>query len=226
MSHHGKETPVKSIQDNLAAIQRHLRPGVTLIGIAKGQSDSAVQEALNSGLTDIGENYAQELLEHFGEKGVIWHFVGHLQTKKVRQIIDKVDWIHSVDSEKLAVEINKQAERIGKRQKILIEVNLGGEKNKSGVSETQLKALSQLCTELPHVELKGLMLLPPFETDAEKTRPLFRRLKQLKEELNESFKTKIRLSELSMGMSHDFLIAMEEGATFVRLGTALFGKRQ
>ncbi|MDO8643413.1 MAG: YggS family pyridoxal phosphate-dependent enzyme, partial [bacterium] len=216
------------LSSRLNQIRSKLRPNVRLIAVSKGQTVEKIWQAVQAGQIDFGENYAQELLGHY-TPSLRWHFIGHLQRNKVRSIIDKVTLIHSVDSPSLATEINKQAAKIGKRQDILIEValatQLSSEQEKSGVSEEELFALVSHCNQLEAVRLCGLMTVPPFQEEPEKVRPYFAKLRNLRDEINRKTLYKEPLTELSIGMSHDFEVAQEEGATMVRIGTAIFGER-
>ena len=153
-----------------------------------------------------------------------WHMIGHLQTNKARDAVALFELIHSVDSAKLAAELDKWAGRAGKTQPILLEINVSGEASKSGLKPEDLAATLEQINALPRIEIRGLMTMAPFAEDAEKARPHFRRLRELRDEMENRFG--VRLPELSMGMSHDFEAAVEEGATMVRIGTAIFGERR
>ena len=193
---------------------------VTLIAVTKLHSPEEINIAIDNGVADIGENKVQEILEKYDKvKPVRWHLIGHLQTNKVKYIIDKVDLIHSVDSLKLAQEIQKRAEQHGKIMDILIQVNSAEEESKFGVSseetENLIREIGETC---PNVKIKGLMCIAPFEEDMEEARPFFREVKEI-------FNRHADFKYLSMGMSNDFPVAIEEGATMVRIGTAIFGNR-
>lgn len=208
--------------------------GVRLIGVTKGKSAEDIAKALKIGLVDIGENYVQEwqakqtqLRQNLGpEPGqILWHFIGHLQSNKVKIVVGQVEWIHTVDSLKLATKISQAAGEVGCTQKILLEVNLAKELAKSGFTPKALpKALAPL-SALPYLSIMGLMAIPPLEENPEKSRPYFRQLKSMLDECNQTGVFSNALTELSMGMSQDFIVAIEEGATMVRIGTALFGPR-
>ncbi len=237
------------IQENLERIRQKIdaacrRAGrspaeVTLVGVAKGQSIERIAEAVTAGLTDIGENYAQEFLKHVGallagpshgaHQGAPlqprWHFVGHLQRNKVKQVIGPVGLIHSLDSLELANEIERHSAGLEKSQPVLIEVNLGGEKTKSGIDPNAVGPSVIALNDRLHLSLKGLMGIPPWGTDPEESRPFFRKLRQILDEINRQRLYKEPLTELSIGMTSDFEIAIEEGATLVRIGTGLFGVR-
>lgn len=200
---------------------------VRLVAVTKAQPIEKIREVIGAGQRDFGENYAQELVEHYGaaQQPVHWHFIGHLQRNKVRLIIDKVDLIHSLDSYELAVEIDKRAKTISKIQPVLIEVNLGGEETKSGIAPEVVFPLVEKINSLDHLDLKGLMTIPPYRPDPEEVRPFFRRLREIRDAINAQRLYKHPLTELSMGMTHDFEVAIEEGATIVRIGTGIFGER-
>ena len=218
------------------ALDRAGRRGQTvrLIGVTKGKSAENIAQALRLGLRDIGENYLQEwqgkqaqLNQILGAeaKDIVWHFIGHLQSNKVRGVVGQAEWIHTVDSLKLASKISQAAGAVGCSQKILLEVNLAAEPTKSGFPPSELsKALAPLAA-LPHLSIAGLMAIPPMAEDPEKSRPYFRQLKSTLDECNRSGVFTKPFTELSMGMSQDFMVAIEEGATMVRVGTALFGPR-
>jgi hypothetical protein len=207
---------------------------VRLIGVTKKQSAELIRAAWAEGLGDFGENYVQEwqikqdrLRQDWGAKAdqITWHFIGHLQGNKVKAVVGRVDWIHTVDSVKLAEKISRTAGEVGCIQKVLIEVNLAAEPSKSGFTPAQLPSDLHRLAALPHLSWRGLMAIPPETTDGESNRPYFRRLKSLLDECNQTGVLTEPLTELSMGMSQDFEVAIEEGATMVRIGTALFGPR-
>jgi PLP dependent protein len=193
---------------------------IQLIGVSKTFSAEIVRHAIEAGLDVIGENYIQEAREKIAllsSYPVSWHFIGHLQRNKAKYAVKLFDLIHTVDSVTLAEEINRQAAKINKIQQILIQVNLGNEESKSGVLPDDAMTLMQDISRFNHLCVKGLMAIPPFFDDPEQIRPYFRTLRKLRNMLN--------LKELSMGMSSDFKTAIEEGATLVRIGTAIFGER-
>ena len=200
---------------------------VRLIAVSKTQPASAISAATAAGQRLFGENYVQELTTKLDAipEPVEWHFIGSLQSNKVKYLAGRVAMIHSVDRLSLAEEIERQWGKIGQRADILLEVNLGDESSKGGVRPDALPALTAAVVRLPHLRLRGLMALPPLLDDAEAVRPYFRRLHTLVAELSAAFPD-LELTELSMGMSHDFEVAIEEGATLVRVGTAIFGARQ
>lgn len=195
---------------------------ITLVGASKTQPAARLREFYESGLRDFGENYIQEgigKVRDFREHGLnaTWHFIGALQSNKARDAVAHFELIHSVDRLSLARELDKEARKIGKMQRVLLQVNLGGEGSKAGVSPGELGALFGEVSRLENLRVEGLMSLPPFLDDLEAMRPFHRQLRELGAELG--------LKSLSMGMSADFEVAIEEGATHVRLGTALFGGR-
>ena len=215
----------KKIDDKCAEIGRNPNE-IKLIAVSKNFSTDSINQAFDAGLREFGENKAQELNSKFDVLGnkVIWHFIGHLQSNKVKFAVRSAEYIHSVDSLSLAKEINKKSEQINKVQKILLQVKTSEEETKSGVeSEEELFSLVDSCKELSNVELKGLMTIAPFTDNEEEIRKSFGYLCKLKDVLNKKgFKN---IKELSMGMSSDFEIAIEEGATMLRIGSAIFGQR-
>mgnify|MGYP001084844177 CR=1 FL=1 len=201
---------------------------VRLLAVSKTHPAEAVQEAVAAGQLLFGENYVQEFLAKAEavKAPVQWHFIGHLQSNKVKYLPEKVSLIHSVDRLSLAEEISLQWGKRGLTADILVEVNLGGEASKSGVTETELVLLLRQLATLPHLAVRGLMTLPPWLDDPEAVRPYFRRLHDLARQVDSLALPGVTMHELSMGMSHDFAVAIEEGATLVRIGTAIFGQRE
>lgn len=201
---------------------------VKLIAISKTHGSARVLEALAAGVTDLGENRVQEAeskINEIGRDAARWHLVGHLQTNKARRAVELFDVIHSVDSVALVQKLERLCVEIGRRElPVLVQVDLAGEQTKSGVDSASLPPLLDAFAGCDRVRLVGLMTLPPFFEDPECTRPFFKALRDLRDEL----KTQTRFrgpGELSMGMSHDFEVAIEEGATMVRVGTSIFGER-
>lgn len=201
---------------------------VQLIAVTKNHDVAAMREAIDAGATEIGENRIQEAKDKFGtlERTVKWHLIGHLQTNKARQAVKIFDLIHSVDSEHLAREIDKEAGKIGKCQDILVQVNLAKEDSKSGIYREDLRALLDVIDTLEHVRLCGLMCIAPNYEDVEKCRPLFRAMHEIYTAVKEIPFKRANIKYLSMGMTHDYEIAVEEGANLVRVGTGIFGPRQ
>ncbi len=201
---------------------------VTLVAVSKTFPAEAIRAAHELGLRDFGENRVQEWEGKRKEladiHGATWHLIGHLQSNKARRAAEIFDRVDSVDGLSLAQKLDAAAEAAGKQLGILIEVNLGGEESKSGVSEKELGELAEGIASLAHLELLGLMTVPPFFEDPERARPFFAKLRGLRDELNG--KLERSLPVLSMGMSDDFEIAIEEGTTEIRVGSALFGARQ
>ena len=200
---------------------------VRLVGAAKTVPVERLRPVVAAGLAIVGENYLQEAKAKIAalDLPVSWHFIGHLQTNKAAAAVKLFDLIHSVDRPSLAQALDRAAARLGKVQDILLEVNLGGEATKSGVAPEELAALLQCCAGLPHLRVRGLMTMPPWRPDPEEVRPYFRQLRQARDQLQALHLPGVELAELSMGMSDDFAVAIEEGATLVRIGTALFGRR-
>jgi pyridoxal phosphate enzyme (YggS family) len=202
---------------------------VRLVAVGKTQSADRVREAIRAGATIIGESYIQEARQKFEQlvdMTVQWHFIGHLQSNKAKYAVRIFDLIHSVDSIKLAEELNKQAQKIGKRQSILVQVNIGDEASKSGLAEKEAAGHITRIAEMENLQLRGLMTMPPFFDNPEKARPYFAALRRLRDAVVSNAKATSDTTELSMGMTGDFEVAIDEGATLVRIGTALFGARQ
>ena len=201
---------------------------VRLVAVSKTMSADRVREAIESGITVLGENYIQEAAAKIAElsnDSVSWHFIGHLQTNKAKYAVRLFDLIHSADSLRLARELNKQAGKIGKIQNILVQVNIGEEASKSGAHMKNAENLIREISLLENLSVRGLMSIPPFYNEPEKVRPCFSQLRELRNRIRESAMTNISMDELSMGMTGDFEAAIEEGATLVRIGTAIFGER-
>lgn len=201
------------------------RAELTLIAVSKTMPPDLIKEAKQAGLIHFGENKAQEFRDktQLVNDTIIWHFIGHLQTNKVKYVINSADYIHSVDSIKLAEEINKRAAKSEKVQKILLEVNTSDEEAKYGLKdEKELLPVLEYCKNSAHLEPVGLMTMAPFIEEEKILRTCFARLRSLKEKMNDKG---FGLKELSMGMTNDYHIAIEEGATMLRIGTAIFGDR-
>jgi hypothetical protein len=189
-----------------------------------------LRHALDAGLRDLGENRLQEAdakIREVGPSAARWHLIGHLQANKARRAVQLFDLIHTLDSAALAERLDRLCQTEGRRElPVLIQVDLGGEETKSGTSVEELPLVVEAVTAAEHLSLRGLMTLPPFFEDAERVRPFFQRLRELRDAFSARLAFGDRAVELSMGMSHDFEIAIEEGATMVRVGTAIFGERQ
>ncbi len=201
---------------------------VTLVAVTKTFPPEVVREAVRAGIPDIGENYVQELLEKrdvLAAEDVRWHFIGHLQTNKVKQIAGWVAMVHALDSPALAAELERRGAQAGRVIDCLIEVNTTGEGSKFGVSPEKTIDLVRSLAGLRNVRLAGLMTIGPFLPDPEGSRPMFRTLRELRDEAARLGQPNAGMEHLSMGMTGDFEVAIEEGATMVRIGTALFGRR-
>jgi pyridoxal phosphate enzyme (YggS family) len=225
---------IEGIQERLAAVRRRIetaaarsgRPSsaVTLVAVCKTMPAAAIREAVSAGVKILGENRVQEAREKIEALpgAAEWHLIGHLQTNKAKLAVGLFDCIHSLDSVRLAQELGRHAEEAGRRLRCLVEVNVGEETQKSGAAAAEVRPLLEAARRLPQLSIQGLMTIPPFLPDSESVRPFFRRLRDLRDRLESEGWT---LPDLSMGMSHDFEVAIEEGATLVRIGTAIFGSR-
>ena len=200
---------------------------VTLIAVSKTKPGSDLMEAYQEGCREFGENKVQELVDKYEvmPKDIHWHMIGHLQTNKVKYIVDKVTMIHSVDSIKLAREISKEAQKKQVTVSILIEVNVAGEESKFGVSMEEAEPLIRKIALLDGIKICGLMTIAPYVEDEEKNRQYFADLKQLSVDIATKNIDNVNMNVLSMGMTGDYAVAIEEGATYVRVGTGIFGER-
>jgi pyridoxal phosphate enzyme (YggS family) len=221
---------LKRVRERIEKAAYRARRGVgeiRLVAVTKGVNAERIIEAAGLGINAFGENYAQEfrdkrdLVEKAIGREVEWHFIGRLQKNKVKYL-DGVSLIHSLDSASVAQEINKRAEKLETNVPVLIEVNIGEEGVKGGIKSRQLDDFLSVLSSFLRIEVNGLMTMPPFFDNPEMVRPYFRKLRELRDRLQERFP---KLRELSMGMSGDFDVAIEEGATIVRIGTAIFGPR-
>jgi pyridoxal phosphate enzyme (YggS family) len=229
---------IQDIQQNLRMIRERIEQAchdcgrdphaVRLVAVSKTKPAADVMAAFAAGQKLFGESYVQEFTDKAEqvEAPVDWHFIGHLQSNKVKYLRGRVRMVHSVDRLSLAREINRQWKRIDERIDVLVQVNLAGEQSKSGTAPQQAPALVRKLSELPHLRVRGLMTLPPFFEDPQAVRPYFRQLRELSEEIAGLDLPGVGMDELSMGMSHDFPAAIAEGATLVRVGTAIFGARE
>lgn len=229
-----------NLRERLAGVRRRIESAamrvnrapeeITLIAVSKTHPSEIIRQAITAGALDFGENRVQEAESKIIEVGryrARWHLIGHLQSNKARKAVKLFDVIHSLDSIELAERLNRVCEEIGRQElPVLVQVDLAGEKTKTGIAEENLNELIDAIKTLPRLRLIGLMILPPYFEEAEKVRPYFRRLRELRDELKIQNAFANARGELSMGMSHDFEIAVEEGATFVRVGTAIFGERK
>jgi pyridoxal phosphate enzyme (YggS family) len=201
---------------------------IRLVAASKTFPPPAIREAVAAGVSDIGENYIQEARDKYAAlqgTPVRWHFIGHLQTNKAKYAVRMFDLIHTVDSYRLALELDRCAQKINKVQAVLIQVNLAGEASKSGVAPEEALPLIRRAAALEHIAVKGLMTLPPYFNAPEKVRPFFAALRRLRDRIAAEQLETTGLQELSMGMTGDFEAAVAEGATLVRIGTAIFGER-
>ena len=213
-----------------SAIKSDRNPAdIQLIGVTKTLCPSTISQLINAGITNLGESRVQEFLPKYDAlcgSALNWHFIGHLQRNKVKYIIDKVDLIHSVDSIELVAEINKQAERFDKNMQFLAEVNIAKEPSKFGIYPEHILEFVKNLVNMRHVRLAGLMCVAPFVENGEENRQNFRKMRNLLLDIQQKGVYHAEIQELSMGMTSDFEVAIEEGATMVRLGTALVGSRQ
>lgn len=225
------------LKDNLTAVQQNVidacnKAGrdpseVTLIAVSKTKPLSDVEEILDCGVIEFGENKVQELCDKYEQikSPVHWHMIGHLQTNKVKYIVDKVYLIHSVDSLKLANQISKEASKKQVDVDVLIEVNVAEEASKFGLKTEETMQLVKEVAALDHINIKGLMTIAPFVDDPEENRPVFQTLRQLAVDIDAENISGVSMEILSMGMTNDYMVAIEEGATMVRVGTGIFGER-
>ncbi|MCI9337609.1 MAG: YggS family pyridoxal phosphate-dependent enzyme [Lachnospiraceae bacterium] len=226
------------IQENLEAVEKIVRAScrragrpendVTLIAVSKTKPLEQVREAYEAGARDFGENKVQDLLDRIEAmpSDIRWHMIGHLQRNKVKYIVGKVAMIHSVDSLRLAEEISRESVKRQVETDILLEVNVAGEESKFGVSVEETAALAEEISKLPAVHVRGLMTIAPFVENAEENRQYFRKLKQLSVDIESKSIDNVNMTVLSMGMTGDYSVAIEEGATYVRVGTGIFGERE
>jgi hypothetical protein len=212
-----------------AAVRAGRKPEeVRVVAAAKGQSPEKITEAVAAGVRVIGENYVQEAarVAHPGLAAEVeYHMIGHLQSNKAGKAVELFHVIETVDNERIAEALERRASALGKTVGVLIQVNLSGEHQKSGADESRAAELARVIRAMPHLALKGLMTMPPFFDEPEPARPYFRRIRELRDRLTAAGAMTDQMNELSMGMSGDFEVAVEEGATLVRIGTALFGPR-
>ena len=228
----------EDVRDRLARIRDQIartaeragrRPEeITLIAVTKTFGPVTVQRAVDAGARDLGENRVQEALTKVPAvkgDGLRWHLIGHLQSNKARQAVTLFDVIHSVDSASLVEKLDRIAGELGRKTAVLVQVDLGHEASKTGAREQELPAILDSLARAANLDFIGLMTLPPLFDNPENARPYFRRLREIQNEVNRSLPAERQIRELSMGMSHDFEVAIEEGATMVRVGTAIFGAR-
>jgi len=201
---------------------------IMLVAVSKTVEPEKIIKAIDEEITELGENRVQELTQKYDiiNRDCNWHLIGHLQTNKVKYIVDKVKLIHSVDRYSLAAEINDRASKIGKKVDILVQVNISGEQSKFGVSEKEALSLIRQIAELENLRVRGLMTIAPYTSNPETVRYVFAGLRKLSIDIEKENINNINMEYLSMGMSNDFEVAIEEGSNIVRIGTALFGERK
>jgi PLP dependent protein len=221
-----------TIRDNIAKTASRVGRSIediTLIAVSKTHPSKVLRMAIEAGIKDLGENRVQEAegkINELGREAIRWHLIGHLQTNKARRAVQLFDVIHSLDSVSLAKRLNHLCEEEGRAElPVLIQINLGEESSKTGIGEKELAGLVNAVNNCERLKLIGLMTIPPYLEDSEMVRPFFRRLRDLRDELLAQNAFSASKGELSMGMSHDYHVAIEEGATMVRVGTAIFGAR-
>ena len=225
------------IQTNISMIQQRIAAaaaragrdpgGIQLMAVSKTVPPERIREAMAAGLKLFGENYVQEAREKIPGIGhsVQWHMIGHLQTNKAKYVVNLFDWIHSVDRLELARELDKKAGQNNRKLNVLIEVNVSGEESKSGVESMQALELVRQISVLPNLSVRGLMTMPPYSDNPETSRPYFKALRKLRDDITHAAIPGVQMDELSMGMTDDFEVAIEEGATILRVGRAIFGAR-
>lgn len=214
---------IKKVRENIARVANDRN--VRLVAVSKTVPADRISEAYRAGVKTFGENRIQEAIPKIAELASLsaeWHFIGHLQTNKAREAIRYFSWIHSIDSHKLLIQVEKEAAKQEKNINLLLELNIGSEESKHGLNETDLPEILEAGSKLQWCKFRGLMVIPPFDEDPEKIRPYFKKLRQIRDRYQSDFPD---LTELSMGMSNDYEVAIEEGATMVRIGTSIFGSR-
>ena len=201
---------------------------IKILAATKAQDVTSIEAAIIAGVFLVGENYVQEasLKRNTLPASVEWHMIGHLQRNKAKAAVEIFDVIESLDNAQLARELHKEGRKRNTQVRAFIEINIGGEESKSGVGKAEAIELLRTISQLDYLRVEGLMTVPPFCENCEETRPYFREMRQLRDELHSLRLPNVHLKELSMGMTHDYLIAVQEGATIVRIGTALFGPRR
>lgn len=217
-----------TIEENVKTLLEELPDGVELVGAAKGRTAREIEEAIDAGLEIVGENYIQEtlLVQKSVNKDVKWHFIGHLQRNKAKRAVGIFDMIESLDSLRLAEEIDKRCEEIGKVMPVLVEVNSGREKQKSGVLPEDVEELVKKASTLPNIKIMGLMTMGPRFGNPEDARPYFQETRKIFERLKQLDLPNVEMRVLSMGMTNSYRVALEEGANMVRIGTKIFGERR
>lgn len=228
---------LNEIEDRIKGIQKKIKNAVTrsekqnreihLIVVTKTVDTMDVLQAIDAGLHEFGENRVQEMIrkQELLPKDIVWHLIGQLQSNKVKYIVDKVGLIHSLDRIALGQEIQRQCEKISRIMPVLIQINIAKEETKSGISEENIMTFVEEISRLPNLEIQGLMTIAPLVDNPERIRPLFQKMNYYFEQIKKKAIPNVKMNFLSMGMSNDFEIAIEEGANMVRIGTAIFGKR-
>lgn len=224
------EEKIHLVQNNIECAAKksgRSKDDILLVAASKMQTVDKIKEAQNNGLSVFGENKAQELLEKYPYiDNVKWHFIGHLQKNKVKYIIDKVELIHSVDSIELLEEIDKRSKSISKVMPVLIQINIGKEETKSGINEDEVDSFIEKAMEYKNIKISGFMAIPPKVEDKEDSRVYFMRMRSLFDRIRNLKCSQLNIKYLSMGMTNDYEIAIEEGANMVRVGTGIFGERK
>lgn len=213
----------KKVRENIARVSNDRN--VQLVAVSKTVPAERISEAYDAGIKIFGENRIQEAIPKIAKLVSLaadWHFIGHLQTNKAREAVRYFSWIQSIDSRKLLVQVEKEAAKQQKNINLLLELNIGDEESKHGLTENNLPEILKAGAELQWCKIRGLMIIPPFDEDPEKIRPYFKRLRKIRDHWQKDYPD---LTELSMGMSNDYEIAIQEGATMVRIGTSIFGSR-
>lgn len=214
---------IKKVRENIARVANHRN--VKLVAVSKTVPTERISEAYHAGVKIFGENRIQEAIPKIAELvslALEWHFIGHLQTNKAREAVRYFSWIQSIDSRKLLLQVEKEAAKQQKNINLLLELNIGSEESKHGLTENDLPHILKAGSELQWCKIRGLMIIPPFDEDPGKIRPYFKKLREIRDLWHKDYPD---LTELSMGMSNDYEVAIEEGATMVRIGTSIFGSR-
>ncbi|MBP7764337.1 MAG: YggS family pyridoxal phosphate-dependent enzyme [Syntrophaceae bacterium] len=222
---------IRTIRNRMAAAAARAGrdpAGIRLMAVSKTVEPERLRQAIDAGIGLLGENYVQEAREKIPAVGqaVQWHMIGHLQTNKVKYVVTLFDWIHSVDRLELAQELSRRAGQHGRVLNVLIEINVSGEASKNGARPADVLELARQVAALPNLSVRGLMTMPPYSDDPENSRPYFVALRRLRDELAAAALPGVAMAELSMGMTDDFEVAIEEGATIIRVGRAIFGERR
>ncbi|MEE9935009.1 MAG: YggS family pyridoxal phosphate-dependent enzyme [Deltaproteobacteria bacterium] len=222
---------IRTIRNRMAAAAARAGrdpAGIRLMAVSKTVEPERIRQAIDAGIGLLGENYVQEAREKIPAVGqaVQWHMIGHLQTNKVKYVVTLFDWIHSVDRLELAQELSRRAGQHGRVLNVLIEINVSGEASKNGARPADVLELARQVAALPNLSVRGLMTMPPYSDDPENSRPYFVALRRLRDELAAAALPGVAMAELSMGMTDDFEVAIEEGATIIRVGRAIFGERR